>query len=248
MFRQLAEALLLPPLNGIALAVLGLLLLRRRPRLGRVLLVGGLGLLWLLSTPLVATSLLRSLQAHRALEPDQMFPDAEAIVVLSAGMDREASELGGFAPGPLGLQRLRYAARLQRSTGKPLLVSGGIPGADCPPHAVTMQECLRRDFNVSVRWTEGKSGNTYENARNSAAILEAAGVHHILLVTHAWHMPRAVRVFEAFGLEVTAAPTGFRSPATELLPSLVPRWSAVRDSGLAIHEFVGRVWYELAYL
>jgi len=247
MLRQLIEALLLPPLNCLVLVALGVLTMRRKPRFGRALLSTGLILLWAFSTPIVATALLRSLQTEAAIKPGAVPASAEAIVVLSADMDREAPEYGGPTPGALGLQRLRYAASLNRATGKPVLVSGGVPAEGHRQHAEMMKEVLERDFGVRVRWTEGASANTYENARRSAEMLEQAGVRRVLLVTHAWHMPRAVRSFEAFGIQVFPAPTGFRSAPTDWLGALVPRWTAMRDSGLALHEMIGMVWYESVY-
>src|SRR5262249_58500733 len=102
-------------------------------------------------------------------------PEADAIVVLSADGDRLAPEYGGPTVGALGLQRLRYGAALYRATGKPVLVTGGIPSRGSPPHAVTMKEVLERDFSVPVRWVEPESKNTYENAKLSAELLHRDG-------------------------------------------------------------------------
>src|SRR3546814_19898055 len=72
-----------------------------------------------------------------------------------------------------------------------------------------MQITLERDFGVEVRWTESESTSTWTNARLSAAKLRAAGIRRFYLVTHAWHMPRALLAFAGTGLEAVPAPPGF---------------------------------------
>ena len=58
-------------------------------------------------------------------------------------------------------------------------------------------------------WLDTDSRNTYENAVNSRALLEPKGIKKISLVTSASHMPRAVKLFEAQGFEVTPLPTDY---------------------------------------
>jgi uncharacterized SAM-binding protein YcdF (DUF218 family) len=69
----------------------------------------------------------------------------------------------------------------------------------------------------------------------------------VYLVTHAWHMPRARQQFEAAGIQVVAAPTGFRARPWQGARSLLPHWTAVRDSYWAAHEWLGRLFYALAH-
>src|SRR3546814_14992278 len=61
----------------------------------------------------------------------------------------------------------------------------------------------------SVRF-EAQSRNTAENARLTAALVGQGDGRPWLLVTSAWHMPRAVASFRAAGLEVLAYPVDFR--------------------------------------
>ena len=58
LLKKLIAMLVLPPAGPLLLAVLGLLLLRRRPRLGKSLAWSGFLLLWLLATPAVTLSLI----------------------------------------------------------------------------------------------------------------------------------------------------------------------------------------------
>ena len=84
-----------------------------------------------------------------------------------------------------------------------------------------------------------------QNAVLSAAILRNAGIQRVVLVTQAFHMPRAVRLFRAAGLEVVPAPTQFktagRSPLGPL--DLLPQSNALRNSYYALHEWLGLLVY-----
>lgn len=247
MFRTLLEAALLPPLNCLVLAAIGLVLWRRFKKTGTGLMIGGAFLLWLQSTPYFATALLCSLQTEPALDPATGTRQAQAIVVLSADVTRHAPEFGRPTSGAFGLERVRYGAWLQRVTGLPLLVSGGVPARGFASLGETMKDDLAQSFDVAVKWVEPRSADTYQNAHESAEILERDGVKRILLVTHAWHMPRAKAAFEACGIDVVPAPTSFRSFPQSALAGLVPRWTALRDCALAGHELLGLIWYEIAY-
>ena len=231
----LVTPLVVPPMNLAALALLAVLA-RRRRLAGMALL-----LLLLLGTPAVADALLASLETGAVANPSEV-ARAQAIVVLGAEVERGAD---GILPGPLTLQRLRGAAALARRTGLPLLVSGGIVGRDTPAVAVVMAASLRDDFGVPARWVEDRSADTWENARDSAAVLRGAGIVRVLLVTHAWHMPRALLAFRDSGLVALPAPL----PAAPWQPDsawdVVPAPGGWMRSYFALHEWVGRAWYFL---
>lgn len=241
--RRALEALLTPPGCCLVLLLLPLLLRHRWPRAARCCTILGIALLWLASTPVVAGALLRSLQTLPALPADGPLPAAQAIVVLSAEADREAPEYGGSTVGPLTLLRIRYAAALHRRTGLPVLTSGGRPGTDLEPIATSMARALETEFATPVRWREERSADTWENAEFSAQLLQRDGVTKVLLVTHAWHLPRAIRCFTAQGLDVVPAPTAFRGEPFVDAHSLWPSTGALRDTSFALHEWLGRLAY-----
>jgi uncharacterized SAM-binding protein YcdF (DUF218 family) len=247
MLTKILELCLLPPLSCLLIATAGLVFRNRWPRAALVCAIVGIGSLWLFCTPVVAGVMLRSLQVDRALMPNEMLPPADAIVVLSAEMDLEAAELGGPTVGAMTLQRVRYGAYLQRTSGLPLLVTGGParPGSESIGSA--MARVLAHEFSVDVRWVETASRTTWENAALSASLLSADGISRVLLVTHAWHMPRARSCFEKNGIRVIAAPTSFRGPAWVDGWSVVPHPAALRDSAHAMHEWLGLVFYAIVH-
>ncbi len=243
-FTNLIGTIMLPPLNLLLVAVLGLWLWHKRPLIARALLVFSVGLLWLLSTPFFAEALLHGLEGNpRILETRR--PEANAIVVLGGGTYFHAPEYGGDTVGRETLERLRYAARLYRETLKPILVTGGAPLGNRVSEAQQMKQVLEHEFNVPVQWTEDSSDNTLENARLSRQVLKQAGISRIYLVTHAWHMPRAMQVFQAAGFEVVPAPTAYTTRYRTDLLAFVPNAEALRDSRIFLHEVIGMLWYRL---
>jgi len=246
----LMKIMLLPPGCLLALAVVGLLTLRRWPWVGRSLLAASLVLLYLLSTPFCGGLLRHSLEEYSALTAADLDADVEAIVVLSADDYAPAPEYRrDDTVGLITLERIRYGAWLHRATGGlPLLTTGGKLHPRGTPVGESMATALREEFGVPVRWIEDASRNTHENAKFSAEILRGEGVERIYLVTSASHMRRSVAAFEATGLEVIAAPTNLPSPIGPTVGDFMPRAKALYESSKALYEWFGLVWYHLVYI
>ena len=231
--KTLLKNLVLPPAGPLLLAITGALLLRRRPRLARLLLALGLGSLWLLSLPVVADALTRLSEHYPALDLAQP-TQAQAIVILGGGGQRSyAPEYGGPAAEPLLLERLAYGAYVARRTGLPVLVTGfGI-------EATAMRDTLARNFGITVRWVDDRAYDTFENARNSAQLLRADGVRRIVLVTRATQLWRASHEFAATGLEVVPAPAGVLALREESVLRYLPDSKAMQRSYDATYELLG---------
>lgn len=246
-FKTLLGTLLLPPANGLLLLCLAALFRRRRWALG-LALAGG-GLLLAQSLPPVATALITTLE-QRAGPVLSNAAGAQAIVVLGGGIKREAAEYGGDTANERSLIRLRYGARLARQLGLPLLLSGGRPTNTDSSEAEAMAGIIEREFGVPVRWRETESRDTADNAAMSARILRSAGIHRIVLVTQAFHMPRAKSLFAAAGLEVIPAPTDFKSGKRESFAPFdwLPQANALQTSYYALHEWLGILWMRLAQI
>lgn len=243
MLSAVATVLLVPPVNLVFLALAGLAIARRRPAVGRRIVLVSLAALLLLALPAVADPLLLGLE--RGLNAPGPAPAAQAIVILGGN----AAEVGARADraevGWLTLERLRGGAALARSTGLPVLVTGGVVTATGPPVAVLMAQSLADDFGVRVRWVEPRSATTWQNAAFSAAMLRRDGISTVLLVTHAWHMRRALIAFRAAGLTAIPAPLPWAGRWHPTWGSLVPRVSAWQNSYFALHEWIGCAWYAL---
>lgn len=238
---NLIAAFLLPPLNLLILGGFGLYLSKRRRPWGRTLVGFSLAALWLLSTPFVADAMLDTLKPeYRALDGGE----ADAIVILGGGRHYDTLEYAGDTVGSLTLERVRYGARLARRLNKPLLVTGGSPDGG-QAEAALMRDVLEREFGIRVRWVENRAENTRDNARFSAALLKPAHIERIYLVSHAWHLPRAMPEFEREGLRVVAAGTGYGRGGGVRLFDFVPSARGLQDSFLAMHEGIGLIWYRI---
>lgn len=245
--KILIESLLFPPGLVALIAVTGLLLLRVRPRAGVWLIGGATALLCVSSLPVIAAAMMGALQTYPALTSEAVkHSGAQAIVVLAGGRHARAPEYGGDTVSSLTLERLRYGVRLYRETRLPLVLSGGNPKDDPLPEAALLEEAAVTDFAVPVWLTEERSRTTFENAVYTAGALRKHGITRILLVTHAWHMPRAMWSFEQTGLHVVAAPTGFVSIDARKPASWLPNANALARVRYALHEILGNVWYRVS--
>jgi len=239
----LANALL-PPLSLVLLILAGLVLLRRFPRFAKTLILFTAAALYGLSTPWVSGMLLKSLEISRPIELVTPL-EADAIVVLGGGRRTDALEYGSDTANALTLERLRYAAYLQRFSRLPLMVTGGMPGGGSQPEGRLMHDILVKEFKVPVKWVEDGALTTWDNARLSAPRLRQAGVERIALVSHAWHLRRAAPLFEDQGLKVIPAGTQFSDTRIDSFLSLLPSALGLRDSYFALHEWLGILWYKL---
>jgi uncharacterized SAM-binding protein YcdF (DUF218 family) len=251
---SLIKQLLLPPTNLWLLFIIGWLGRYRFKRLSQMLMRVSFVLLICLSLPLTGSSLIITLQHYPALSLQHQpasLSTAQAIVVIGADTLPISEFERGSNIGTLSLQRVHYAAWLQRHTGLPIIVSGGsLNSDDHSSLAHYMAQVLQEDLQATVAMLEEQSTTTWENAFFTAAQLKPIAINHIALVTHSWHMPRAVFAFEQAGLQVTPAPTVFikPDPLDQLLFNLIPRANALQWSYWACHEYMGMMWYRIRSL
>lgn len=147
------------------------------------------------------------------------------------------------------LQRLRYALWLSRETGAPVAYSGGVGHGQGggPSEAEIAARIALREFGRSLQWLEGESRDTRENAGRTLSLLRPAGVTKLVLVTHGWHMPRALRAFTdaaahgAPAVRIVPAPMGL---ATQEDQSVL-RWMPSSEGGTQVRhvlrELLGRL-------
>ena len=242
--RPILNALWLPPAGPLLLALLGLMLVRRRRAAGITIAVLAIFSLLALSANAVAVLLSRHLLPQVSAVQPQQLGNVQAIVVLGGGVLPPAPEYGGAAqPGLNAMGRMRYGAWLARRSGKPLGFAGGI-GWGGDPKQETESSVARRvlleDYGLALRWMDDRSVDTRQNAQRMAELMRPDAIRRVAVVTDAWHMPRAVHYFRAAGFEVLPAPTNFpgrsQSETLEWLPSI---------QGLTTSRQVLREWVAL---
>jgi len=107
---------------------------------------------------------------------------------------------------------------------------------------------MRFGLSGEKTFAEEASENTWQNAIYLRQTLQSQGISRVVLVTSAWHMPRSRWCFEQQGLEVIAAPTDFLTEQRGRdMRSLFPDANTLAESSLALHEYLGMLWYRLRY-
>lgn len=243
-------ALLLPPTPGLLVMLAGAFSLRRR-WLGRGLLLTGFAVSWFSCTDGLAGLLQRVLlQPPPALTAAQVLALTDrpgtAVLVLGGGSLAQVPELGSSADlNELSLQRLRYGVWLARRLHAPLGFSGGVAPLGEPgrlPEAQLAQRVATEEFGLPLRWAEGSSRNTLENARFSLPLLQAADVKRVVLVTHVMHLPRSLRAFQAQaqgGIELIPAGIDYRADGPSSRGDYLPSTSGFKRNRYVWTEWLG---------
>lgn len=247
--NRILPIFLLPVGITVLLVLVGLWLRRR------ALIWTGLAVLGLGSTPLVSALMVRAVEgwAERGQATDAS--EADAIVVLSWGRV--------VAPGRAAISewqdpdRFFSGVELFRARKAPLLVftGGWVPWE---PKAVPEGELLAgyaKAMGVPADGivTTGRVTNTAQEARAVATLLrerrsapaDRGPPPRVLLVTSAFHMPRARRTFERAGLTVIPFPVDFQVSAGGGVNviDLLPTAAALKQTELAWREMYGRIFY-----
>jgi uncharacterized SAM-binding protein YcdF (DUF218 family) len=192
------------------------------------------------STAVIGDSLLGPLEReYPPLREDQTLPAVKWIVVLGSDYSPRAGISVTAALDSDALARIVEGVRLARKyPGMKLLVSGGAPAGRIPPARGYAE--LARDLGIedSSLLVSDKPLDTGEEARAVAALL---GNQPFLLVTSAYHMPRAMRQMRRAGARAFAAPAQqLVNPAPGIdWRVLLPNSAGLRKTERAIHEYLG---------
>jgi uncharacterized SAM-binding protein YcdF (DUF218 family) len=225
-----------------------------RLRWVRLLVIAPLLLLLMLSSPLIATPLIGSLESW--YRPPQLTPSDrfDAIVVLGGGISDKGSLRPTTEPSSYSRNRTTCGVDLYQQGYAPTLVLTGGDGrifGTGPKEAVEMRRwAVRLGVPESATKIETEARNTYENATGTKRLLGPAS---ILLVTSASHLPRAVPVFAKQGFLVTPVPCDYvsqnlpRESWDDLdLFDFLPNETALHHTTEAVAEVAGLVIYWLA--
>lgn len=250
MFLALSKSLdvLLAPLTwAIVLALLGYFLRRRRARLAAGLVLSSVAVLAFFSLEPVAAMLVRRMESGvpHTFDPGTTY---EVVIVLGGIIDPGASDYSGELEMSEPVERILRAAELLKSgQARTVLLSGGVlaPKPGVPSEAERLAAWLgAQGIDADRIVVEGRSRNTHENAVESARIVNARGWKKLLLVTSAWHAPRALGSFHAAGLEPDLLPVDHH--ATDGSEAgFLPRAEALARSTDVLRELVGRVVYRI---
>ncbi len=230
-----------------------MLLWTRRPKLGRVLITVAVLSLTAFSNKGVALFLLGSLETRFAPIPEihaetnlpAQIAGCRTIVILGGGHSNtnELSRVNQLSTSALG--RLTEGVRLAHLLPNSKLIVSGYNGPKELSHAQILAEAaislgVAPDRIIRFDATRDTDDEAQELARR-------LGLEPFLLVTSAWHMPRAMALCVKAGLQPIAAPADYQQrPGEEIsYPFLSWDLGALEMSTKAIHERLGLLWAKL---
>ncbi len=246
--KKIISRMLFPVGQVLLLWLAGALLWWRRPgrRLGPLLMLLAGAWLLVLSLPVTGNWMVHRLELlnYGYASPAQLVrQEAAYIVVLSGGTSQgQLSRADRLSPG--SLKRLLEGVRLWRQVpgAKLVLTGGAFFGGVSEGRALAD---LAKSLGVPPEdmILETGSWDTDDQARWLRAHL--AG-QPSALVTSATHMPRALAILRAYGLDPLPAPADFRTKGARLtFYSFIPQAGGLQASEDAIYEYLGLAWLRL---
>ena len=244
---KVISQLILPP--GVFLILgAGLFFLQKKYKNSRIILMGQFLfflLFYLLSIRPVSSGLIRLLE-NRYDQPEFSSRDFDYIVVLGGGQIIRES---GSNLSPDATVRLMEGLSLYKETQRPIIFCGGrvLLKEKWPSESETAyKQFIRAGVKEEAVLIEDDSRNTYENAAN---LIERYNPESILLVTSAYHMPRALLSFTPYETEIIPYPVDFKAEDREyILLDFLPSIHFLQASYNALHELLGLAFYRIRYL
>lgn len=226
----------------IAAAASAALLMFGRRRAALFFAIAAAGTVYGSSTNLVGDALLEPLETEYRSPPlDQLPNPVDFVVVLGSGYSpRDGVPVTGSLADD-GLARIVEGVRIfRRLPAARLVVSGGAADGQSP--SAVGYAILAQELGVERKELEIVESplDTHQEAQ---AVSSVVGARRFILVTSAYHMPRAMRLMNLAGLHPIAAPTGQLAHAPPLTGwgKFMPTSGGLRKSERAIHEYLGLV-------
>jgi len=241
LIKHLVNILTLPLADAALLALLGLMCyLRGVHRSGRFLLMAAAALAYLCSLKPVGELLLEPLESrYHPLDPAALSAPVGYIVVLGADYAPGDEVPVSAALNDDGLKRIVEAVVLMRRFGiGRIVVSGGAPPGHVPSargYAALARELGVADAAIVI------SDRSLDTGAEAHAVAKLVGAQNFVLVTSAYHMPRAFQLLTRVGSHPIPAPCGQRVRPNRRFSwrSFVPTGDGLGDSERALHEYLG---------
>ncbi|THB65461.1 MAG: YdcF family protein [Gammaproteobacteria bacterium] len=259
MLSDIIDWIFLPPGLSCLLILFGLIAVVAWRRIGYSLIISGLITLYLISVPISTHILADSLEPESPLSLQKAInANVQAIVVIGSGRNLSALEYGELNKNKnifeknetidqQTLASLKYASFIHKSSGLPIIVSGGQTDVSGSSRAEIMKQILEDDFGVITQiWLDPNSVSPYEHAVNSHNILVSKKVSNIILICPAWQMKRVKKSFDFTGIMVISAPVSFydrrRSSGVK---GWLPQGEATGINSKLLRELVANMLYDV---
>jgi uncharacterized SAM-binding protein YcdF (DUF218 family) len=213
--------------------------------------ISAIGIIFLIifSLPIISHKLAMYLQKDNILQDISYINKADAIVVLSGIVSAIKIEDKFKYEFNSGVDRILSGIDLYKNKKAPLLIltRGKLPWQDGLPEGEYLKE-----FSIKLGIPEesilltNNVQNTDEEAKSVRKLLNKK-YNKIILVTSAFHMPRAKKVFEAANIDVIPFAVDFQSSKKISFLDFIPSASALSGSSKFVKEMIGRLYYNLKY-
>jgi uncharacterized SAM-binding protein YcdF (DUF218 family) len=210
----------------------------------------GIFILIVCSLPIVSDKLVAYLESDYQLSKPSTIEPADSIVVLSGmirtinskdGLDYEFGEASDRIFAGINLFKEKKAPKLILTRGK-LPWSVGIPEGEYLKE-IAINNGISEN---NILLTENVE-NTDQEAKAIKKLL-SDDKSKVLLVTSAFHMPRAQKVFEAADINVVPFPVDFQKGLSKItFMSFMPSANALSETSFFVREMMGRIYYNLKY-
>lgn len=243
--KKTISALALPVPIILVLLIIGVILLFVFPHgmSGKILTLIATVILVIFTTPFLPNFLVYHLE--KKYKPLTTIPkNVDTIVVLGAGNGGSKHYPANNQLSSASLARLIEGIRLHKlSPHTKLILSGGRIFGSPADGAVMNNVATMLGVNPADIIIEAGSQDTYQEAANLKSTLQTK---RFILVTSAYHMPRAMALFEHQGMHPIAAPTQLLLRNKRYsIKHYLPNSSYLLYSDIAIHEYFGLIWSKL---
>ena len=243
-FHKILPLLFSPLFFIISLIIFGLIIGSKKISLTGVII------LVILSMPIVSDKLIAYLESDYELIKPSKVESADAVVVLSGMVKTIQTKNGLDYEWGEAADRIFAGIDLFKSNKAPVLIltGGKLPWSIGVPEGEYLRD-VAIDLGVpkkDILITENVE-NTDQEAKAIKKILLLDNPK-VILVTSAFHMPRAQLVFEAAGINVIPFPVDFIIGAEKLtFMSFIPSAGSFASTSFFVREMIGRTYYSLKY-
>ena len=211
-----------------------------------------LGLLILIfcSVPIISNKLIFYLEKDYSLQSVKDVTNADAIVVLSGMISTIKTKEKLSYEFNDSIDRILSGIDLFKEDKASFLIltNGKMPWSVGIPEGEYL-----KDFSIRYGIPEDRILLT-DNVQNtdqeaiSVKKLIKTNEANIILVTSAFHMPRAKKVFEAANIKVIPFAVDFKTPIKKItIIDFIPSANSLKDTSHFIREMIGRLYYNLKY-
>ncbi|MDD5551973.1 MAG: ElyC/SanA/YdcF family protein [Candidatus Pacebacteria bacterium] len=244
-FIEFLQAFILPSVFIFVLFITGLILIfAKKKKPGLVLLIISISFYYFFSITPVSNLILMPLERQYNYPSHEEIEKTNIIVVLSGGVKNKNLSLPSVF-GDSTLFRLNEAFKIYSiKEDKPhIIVSGTSPINKYSKEALFGASFLEL-YGVPKEKVSFElfSADTFEHAEE---LEKTIGEKEFMLVTSAYHLPRAVETFRKAGLNPIPVPADYQMGGDFVLLDFIPQPHNLRKSNLAFHEYFGILYYRL---